>query len=56
MTANTLYRRWTPADCVPIPFEEIEVGDTTSIHGSVSEGAFLAERVTVDVPLDCCTP
>lgn len=56
LTAGTVYRRWTPAGCVEIPFEEVDLGDTTSIHGSVSEGVFLAERVTVDVPLDCCTP
>ncbi len=50
------YRRWTPSGCVPIDPADIEAGDTASIRGSVMEGVFWAERITVDVPLDCCTP
>ncbi len=53
---DTEYRRWTPTGCIPIEPDEVEVDDTTSIHGTVIEGVFRADRVTVDVPLDCCTP
>ena len=48
------YRRWTPSGCVPIDPTEIAIGDTTSIRGTVIEGVYWAERITVDVPLDCC--
>ena len=54
VTESTRYRQWTPEGCVPITFEDLEVGDTTSIQGTVSEEVFTAARVTVDVP--CCTP
>ncbi len=54
VTESTRYRQWTPEGCVPITFEDLEVGDTTSIEGTGSEGIFTAARVTVDVP--CCTP
>ena len=54
VTESTRYRQWTPGGCVPITFEDLEVGDTTSIQGTVSEEVFTAVRVTVDVP--CCTP
>jgi len=53
---STEYWRWTPAGCLPIDPAEVSVGDTTSIHGMVSDGLFVANRVTIDVPLDCCTP
>ena len=51
---NTRYRQWTPEGCIPIAFEDLEVGDTTSIQGTVSEEVFIAARVTIDVP--CCIP
>ena len=54
VTDNTRYRQWTPEGCIPIAIEDLEVGDTTSIQGTVSEEVFIAARVTVDVP--CCTP
>jgi len=54
VTDNTRYRQWTPEGCIPIAFEDLEVGDATSIQGTVSEEVFTAARVTVDVP--CCTP
>jgi len=54
VTGDTVYRRYTPDGCVPIGFEDLEVGDSVSVTGTVSEGAFTAQRVTVDVP--CCTP
>lgn len=54
MADNTRYRQWTPDGCIPITFEDLEVGDTTSIQGTVSEEVFIAARVTIDVP--CCTP
>ena len=54
VTESTRYRQWTPEGCVPITFEDLEVGNTTSIQGTVSGEVFTAARVTVDVP--CCTP
>ncbi len=54
VTGSTLYRQWTPDGCIPITFADLQVGDTTSISGTVSQGVFTARRVTVDVP--CCTP
>jgi len=54
VTDTTRFRQWTPEGCIPIAFEDVEVGDTTSIQGTVSEEVFIAARVTVDVP--CCTP
>ncbi len=54
VTGDTVYRAYTPDGCVPIGFEDLEVGDTTSVQGSVIDEGFTARRVTVDVP--CCTP
>jgi hypothetical protein len=54
VTESTRYRQWTPEGCVPITFEDLEVGDTASMEGTASEEVFTAARVTVDVP--CCTP
>jgi len=54
VTESTRYRQWTPEGCIPITFEDLEVGDTTSMEGTASEDVFTAARVTVDVP--CCTP
>ena len=56
VTANTEYRRWTPTGCVPDDPANVGAGDTISIHGMVVEGVFVGDRVTVDVPLVCCTP
>jgi hypothetical protein len=53
---GTEYRRWTPAGCVPTDPSNVNADDTISIHGFVVEGVFEGDRVTVDVPLDCCTP
>ena len=55
-TENTEYRRWTPTGCVPDDPQNVDAGDTISIHGMVVEGVFVGDRVTVDVPLVCCTP
>jgi hypothetical protein len=54
-TEVTVYQRWTPTGCVPMEPEEIQEGDTTSMHGLVQEGIFTASRVTVGVPLDSYT-
>jgi len=54
VTGATRYRQWTADGCIPITFEDLEVGDAASIQGTVSEEVFTAARVTVDVP--CCTP
>lgn len=53
---TTEYRRWTPSGCVPASFDDVDKDDTISIHGMVLDDAFVGDRVTVDVPLDCCTP
>ena len=56
VTSNTVFRRWTPSGCVPDIPANVNPGDTISIHGMVVGGVFVGDRVTVDVPLDCCTP
>jgi hypothetical protein len=56
VTEVTEYRRWTPAGCVPTDPSNVDEGDTISIHGLVVGGVFVGDRVTIDVPLDCCTP
>jgi hypothetical protein len=57
VTDNTRYRQWTPQGCVPIEFGDVSVEDTASVQGVLlSDGTFVAQRVTVDVPLNCCTP
>lgn len=48
MTPATLYYEWTPDGLVSITFGDVEVGDTSNIHGTVAEdGDFTADRVTV---------
>ncbi|HNS52292.1 MAG TPA: hypothetical protein PKO09_14055 [Anaerolineae bacterium] len=54
VTDGTMYRMYTPGGCLPIAFEDLEVGDSVSVVGSVAGDGFTAQRVTVDVP--CCTP
>jgi hypothetical protein len=57
VTDETVYRSWTPGGCVLADPEDVEEGDTVSIHGMVvEEDTFSATRVTIGVPLDCCTP
>ena len=51
LTGSTRYRQWTADGCIPASFDAVQVGDTASIMGRVSDGAYVAERVTVDVPL-----
>lgn len=53
--ADTEYRRWTPAGCIPAEWADVEDQVTISIHGLVIDDLFVAERVTVDVPLLCCS-
>jgi hypothetical protein len=54
VTESTRYWQWTPDGYVPIGFGDVQIGDTTSIRGLVSDETFTALRVTIDVP--CCTP
>ena len=54
VTESTRYLQWSPDGCSPISFDDLEVDHTTSMQGMVSDGAFLADRVTMDVP--CCSP
>jgi hypothetical protein len=51
---NTRYWQWTPDGYIPIGLDDVQVGDTTSMQGLVSDGTLTARRVTIDVP--CCTP
>ena len=53
LTNSTGFFEWTPDGREPIAFEDVTVGDTTSIHGTVADNVFTADRVTVDVP---CVP
>jgi len=50
LTDSTGYFEWDPDGRLPIDFEDVTVGDTTSIHGTVVDGDFIADRVIVDVP------
>jgi hypothetical protein len=56
VTENTAYHQWTVNGCVPSDFGSISVGQTVSIQGVLIEQVYVAQRVTVDVPLECCTP
>lgn len=56
---DTEYWTWAETGCTQIEEGDIgsvSVGDTASVRGMVSEGGFLADRITLGVPLDCCTP
>ena len=45
-TPESLYYEWTPDGLMFITFGDVEVGDTTSIHGTVVEdGVFTSDRV-----------
>lgn len=54
VTEDTRYWQWTPDGHLPIGLGDVQVGDTTSMRGLVTDGTFTAVRVTIDVP--CCTP
>jgi len=53
MTESTRFLRWTADGSVPITFADVEADDSTNIKGTVADGAFIADMVTVDVPLYC---
>jgi len=53
-TNSTGFFEWDPDGRVPIAFEDVTVGDTTSIHGTVADNVFTADRVIVGVL--CVTP
>ncbi len=55
VTDETTYKQWTETGCVPIDASEVSVDDTVSMQGIVSGDTFTANRVTVDVPLSCCS-
>ena len=50
VTTSTAFYRWTDEGRVPIDFDDVEEGDTTNIHGTVTNGKFTADRVTVSPP------
>jgi len=49
VTDDTLYYEWTPDGRNPIDFADVVEDDITNIHGTVADGVFTADRVTVDV-------
>ncbi|MFH1634336.1 MAG: DUF5666 domain-containing protein [Chloroflexota bacterium] len=53
VTSSTRFMQWTPSGNVPITFDAVAVGDSTNIKGTVTDGVYIASRVTVDVPLYC---
>ena len=53
VTESTRFWQWTADGSVPITFADVEADDSTNIKGTVTDGAFIADRVTVDVPLYC---
>lgn len=54
--ADAEYRQYTPAGCIPATYAIVQPGKTVSIHGMVSSGTFTGDRITIGVPLTCCTP
>ncbi len=54
LTGSTNYFEWDPDGRLPIDLEDVALGDTTSIHGTVADDVFTADRVTVGVL--CVTP
>ncbi len=54
--ADAEYRQYTPAGCIPATYAIVQPGKTVSIHGMVSNGTFTGDRITIGVPLTCCTP
>ena len=53
VTDSTRFMQWTPTGSVPATFDAVGVGDSVNIKGIMTDGAFIASRVTVDVPLYC---
>lgn len=53
VTDSTSFFEWTPDGRVPIDFDDVAVGDSTNIKGTMADGGFIASQVTVDVPLYC---
>ncbi|PKO06559.1 MAG: hypothetical protein CVU41_05510 [Chloroflexi bacterium HGW-Chloroflexi-3] len=53
VTSSTRFLQWTPSGTVPITFDDIAVGDSINIKGTITNGEYIATRVTVDVPLYC---
>ncbi len=52
-TSNTRFIQWTSIGSVPISFNEISVDDSVNVKGTMTDGTFIASRVTIDVPLYC---
>lgn len=50
VTDTTAYYEWTLDGRVPITYGQVIVGYTTNIHGTVTDGVFTADRVTVECP------
>ncbi|MBL7199025.1 MAG: hypothetical protein ISS56_02640 [Anaerolineae bacterium] len=53
LTNSTGFFVWYPDGRRPIDFEDVEEGDTASIHGTVVDDVFTADWVIVGVP---CAP
>jgi hypothetical protein len=48
-------RRYTIVGCLLATWDQIAAGHTVSVQGYVVDGEFQATRITVDVPLTCCS-
>jgi hypothetical protein len=52
-TDATRFLQWTESGGVPIGFEDLVVGNSVSVNGTVVDGQFVARRVTMSAP---CVP
>jgi hypothetical protein len=53
MSITRFLLRNDDGSATPISFEELEVGQTVSSHGTLVDGVFTATRVTMGAVLDC---
>jgi len=53
VTSSTSFMQWTPDGSVPATFDAVAAGGSINIKGTMTDGVFIASRVTVDVPLYC---
>ena len=53
VTDSTRFFQRTADGRLPITFDDLAVGDSANIKGTMIDGEFIASQVTVDVPLYC---
>ena len=51
VTGDTRFFEWTADGPLPIIFDDVDVGDSTNMKGTMPDGVFVASQVTVDVRL-----